>query len=343
MLGLLLMAGLGLAASAMMDHVDVHASDEPQNDADDTPAAASHGSLLDDQDTPQHEDTATHPAMADQGSAAQHDVPAPHGQIDVPSTKGLEASDPAPAASPTTAVPEAAQPVTTAHDAAAQDTVAQATAPLEPAAAAASSAAGTGAAAPLGKFFGTEANDTLVGTSHNDLMQGNGGDDVLKGNMGKDNLIAFDQGQDTLFGNRGDDTLHSFLVQHNPDESSFVVEDHQADRLHGGFGNDKLMLGSDDVGTGGQGSDQFHVSWDVEHGHPATIMDYNPKQDKLFVEFTKNRADDGLTEIKPEDSNLTTAPMKDGAGTSILLNGEAIAHVLGATNLHASDIGLIHA
>ena len=193
------------------------------------------------------------------------------------------------------------------------------------------------------KVFGTEANDTLQGSVGNDLIEGNGGDDNLHGQTGNDHLVAFDQGRDTVFGETGDDTLHGFFVQHEPGHLSFAVEDHQSDHLHGGMGKDSLYLASDDVGTGGAGADQFHVSWDVEHGHPAQITDYNPAQDKIYVEFTSNHADANMTHIKPEEMSVTTQPMQDGSGTEILINGQSIAHVLGATNLRPSDIGLIHA
>jgi hypothetical protein len=174
-------------------------------------------------------------------------------------------------------------------------------------------------------------------------MEGNGGDDKLFGHGGDDHLVGFDAGQDTLNGGAGNDSLHGYLVQKQPGDLSYVVEDHQSDHLHGGLGNDSLFLGSDDVGSGGHGADSFHVSWDVEHGHPAQITDYNPRQDKIYVEFTSNHADEGMTDIKPEEQTITTEPMDHGAGTSILINGQAIAHVLGATHLSASEIGLIHA
>ncbi len=296
MLGLLMMAGLGFAATALMDHGDHHPSDEPHSDEDEAPHPLAHGSLLDEHGNGAQHDTTSHDTLGE-----DHAMPvAHHAQAD-------------------------------SHAAEKTDTDTQDT----------SAAPDKSAPAPLGKVFGGEGNDTLQGSDHADLMAGNGGDDVLHGKMGNDNLIAFDDGKDTLFGDRGDDTLHGFVVQHDPDDTSFVIEDHQADHLYGGLGNDKLLLGSDDVATGGRGHDEFHVSWDVDHGHPAQITDYNPKQDKLFVEFTNHHADEGLTDIKPEDSTLTTALMKDGSGTAIMLNGQTIAHVLGATNLKAADIGLI--
>ena len=193
------------------------------------------------------------------------------------------------------------------------------------------------------KLFGTEANDTLCGSAKADLIAGDGGDDRLFGHAVNDDLVGSDQGRDAIFGGSGSDTLHGFFAQHEPGNLSFAVEDQQADHLHDGLGKDALFLGSDDVGTGGQGADQFHLSWDVEHGHPAQITDNNPAQDKTYVEFTTHHADAEMTHVKPEETAVTTQALKDGSGTEILINDQSIAHVLGATNLQPADIGLVHA
>ena len=132
--------------------------------------------------------------------------------------------------------------------------------------------------------------------------------------------------------NLGSDTLHDIFMQHEPGNLSFAVEDHQANHSLGGIGKDALYLGSDDVGTGGVGADQFHLSWDVEHRQPA--------QHKVYVELTIHHAD---ADIKPEETTVTTQSLKDGAGTEILINSQSMAHVVGATSLQPSDIGLIHA
>lgn len=272
---------------------------------------------------------AHHPPAAKEGTghpadpASGHD---PHATQTGVVTPEHPATDPAPSG-PAAAADTAAHTGATAS----AQTAAQTAAPS--------------AAAPatdFHKLFGGIGNDTLHGDAHNDLIGGNDGNDMLFGHRGNDHLVGYDAGSDTLFGGMGNDTLHGFLVEKPAAHLSYVVDDHQADHLYGGTGKDKLFLGSDDVGTGGAGADQFHVSWDVEHGHPAQITDYNPAQDKIYVEYTTNHADDAMTAIKPEEMTITTAPMEGGAGTSIFINGEAIANVLGAANLHASDIALIH-
>ena len=405
MLGLLLMAGLGFAATAIMEHVDNQsADDDPSQDHDDHDDV-SHGSMLDDpsghsdrhsgdaanapggqadpanthdgQANPAQHMTAlgdhTGPNAADahqpsghqpsahqpsghQPSALHHapDHPASHHQ---PSHHQPSHHQP-PAHQTSSHQPQAhhpshhqppAQQASDHHSggSGAGDPATHHAAPSHAAAPASHGHAADTLATPtppvLHKVFGTEANDTLQGSARNDLMGGNGGDDRLHGHAGNDHLVASDAGRDTVFGDAGNDTLHGYYVQPEPGHLSFMVEDHQADHLHGGIGNDRLYLASDDVGTGGQGADQFHLSWDITHGHPAQITDYNPALDKIYVEFSSNHADLGMTHITPDEMSVTTQPMKDGSGTEILINGQSIAHVLGASNLRPSDIGLIHA
>ncbi len=366
MLGLLMMAGLGFAATAIIDHMDNQTTDDahPQ-DEDETASQGSmldemgpHGSLLDDHD-PQaghaihseahsapevhHQDSQAHGHGHGHGHASHsHHEPAHH-QAQHHATShpsGHHASGHDQAAHHVSAHHGSGHHQAGHHQTGHHTNAAH----HEPHAAASHDAQGqSGVKEPASKVFGTDGNDTLHGGNRGDLMEGQGGDDKLYGHGGNDNLVGFDAGHDTLIGGAGDDKLHGYLVQKQPGDLSYVVEDHQADHLQGGAGKDTLFLGSDDVGTGGQGADSFHVSWDVEHGHPAQITDYNPKLDKIFVEYTSNHANEGLTDIKPEEQTISTEPMEHGEGTSILINGQAIAHVLGAAHLNASDIGLIRA
>jgi Ca2+-binding RTX toxin-like protein len=408
MLGLLLMAGLGFAATALMEHVDdqpkddEHSQDDEDHGADsaDHDSDGPHGSLLDEPDSHHaspDEDTghaggmahvaATDHGARDEGSAPPtphtnpaHDDPPPSGEEHWPnhhdSAGGAghhggahaghhggghhEPHKPDHQTEPARPHPSGDETHPKGHhqtedhkaghkgedakstDHPTDDHKSYDTANADTGKAAeAEPAAKTPNAGTINKVFGDEANDTLHGSASTDLMEGNGGDDKLIGHAGNDHLVSFDAGHDTIFGNRGDDSLHGYTVQHEPGNFSFVVEDHQADHLHGGLGKDSLFLGSDDVGTGGKGADSFHVSWDVEHGHPAEITDYDPAQDKIYIDYSTHHADADMTHIKASETTVTTEPMKDGSGTSIFVNGHAIAHVLGATDLQASDIGLI--
>lgn len=333
MLGLLLMAGLGFAATALIDHADHHAEDDgdAKTDPDAQAAHSVHGHHHDSETEASDHDaqgvsdqaetghSVLDYALADHGSAHGSLLGSAHGA-------GRPVGDPADPATVKDEDSAAAAPSSGASPAPGHESAAQSTADAPPVS---------------HKVFGSDEDDTLHGSRSGDLIEGNGGDDKVYGRAGADHLVGFDAGQDTLYGGKGNDTLHGFMVQTLPDDSSFVIEDHQADHLHGGTGKDSLYLASDDVGTGGRGADSFHLSWDVEAGHPAQITDYNPKQDKICVEYTANHADEAMTQAQPDEQTITTEPMAHGAGMAIMLNGQAIAHVLGATHLNASDVQLI--
>ncbi|NBZ88391.1 hypothetical protein [Stagnihabitans tardus] len=304
MLGLLLLAGLGVAAAAFVDHVDSSAEDE-DTPPEENPEAQGEGDLLDDPAAPE-EDTPPEEQAADGAT-----------EEDAGSDDGSSAPDDQEAAAPE-AFPEGQS-----------DEAPEAQASAAPPA--------------VNKVFGGAGSDSLEGTTGRDLLEGRGGNDTLQGRGGADHLVTFDEGSDRAFGGMGADSLHGYTVNAMPDgDTSFVIEDHTTDRLFGGMGADKLWLGSDDIGAGGAGADEFHVSWDVDHANPATITDYQPNTDRIVVEFTTNRADDAMTGITQADQNLTTEPLEDGSGTAICLNGEPIAHVMGTTALRASDISVVH-
>lgn len=197
--------------------------------------------------------------------------------------------------------------------------------------------------APVDSLHGGAADDSLVGGAGRDFIDGQGGDDILSGQAGQDQLVGFEEGQDTLYGGADDDILHGYALHAPPDgDASFLIEDQEADDLQGGAGNDLLYLATADIGTGGEGADAFHLSWDVDTDQPATIQDYQPGTDKIVIEFTSHRADDDMTEITQADQEVSTTPLADGSGTAIQLNGQTIATVLGTTSLQASDIAVLH-
>ena len=312
MLGLLLLAGLGVAAAAFVDHVDSSAEEE-DTPPEESPEAQGQGDLLDAPAEPEEEAPPEDQAAAGAGDAGDDAAP-----VDAGAGDAGAGDDPAPGDAP--AAPEAF--------------------PEGQSEAPAISSAAPPAAHTV---FGGPGNDSLEGTTGRDLLEGRGGNDTLQGRGGADNLVTFDAGSDRAFGGMGADSLHGYTVNAMPGgDTSFAIEDHTTDRLFGGQGADKLWLASDDIGAGGAGADEFHVSWDVDHANPATITDYQPGTDRIVVEFTTNRADDAMTEITEADQNLTTEPLEDGSGTAICLNGAPIAHVMGTTALRASDISVVH-
>lgn len=321
MLGLLLLAGLGIAAAALVEHVDAHdvADDHEPDPPEAEPDSGAHGDLL---------DAAAHDPQAedhgDDDHASPHEVhPEPAEAHDA----GAEA------------VPEAAPSGDGPHAAAFPEGQ---SAEEDPATHAEGSDSHAAIPATT-RLYGGAGDETLTGTNGRDFIDGGAGNDLEMGRGGADHLVASGAGSDTLFGGAGADSLHGYATNASPGgDTSFITEDHAPDHLHGGLGNDTLWLGSGDVGTGGQGTDEFHVSWDVDHDHPATITDYHPRTDRIVIEFTTNRADEAMTPITEADQHVTTHALDDGSGTAICLNGQPVAHVLGTTTLRPSDIAVVH-
>lgn len=161
-------------------------------------------------------------------------------------------------------------------------------------------------------------DDTLLGGAGRDMLVGDGGNDLLHGGAGDDTLHA-GAGADDLSGDAGDDLL--------------VAGDHDGKRdwLHGGTGHDTLVGASDDWLEGGADRDLFTLPADRIAGHgPVTVADFNAAEDRL--ELVVPGEDLGAAQIV-----IDRQP--DGSGL-VLLNGEAVAHVLNASGLDAAQIGL---
>lgn len=165
---------------------------------------------------------------------------------------------------------------------------------------------------------GGAGDDTLFGGEGDDLAQGGTGTDWLAGGAGNDTLRA-GAGADDLSGDEGDDLLVA-------DE-----QDGECDWLHGGEGDDTLWGVSGDWLEGGADRDLFTLPADGVAGHsPATVADFDPDEDRLEL-------------VLPEDqiasAEITLDLQPDGSGL-VLLNGQAVAHVLNAADLDAAQIGL---
>lgn len=367
MLGLLLLAGLGVAAAALVDHVDpTHDDEEPV--AEDPPeASATQGDLLDDPDEgqPDHAALTADDSDPDAAQDADGSDPFPEGQSD-DTTSGADDANSAEGGDGQTAVagPDDPHGAVGSEDGAGSDGAGPDGAGPDGAGSDGAGASpgdasdldhgrgedpvdtGHGAALAVARpnaVYGGAGDDTLAGTGGRDLMDGGAGNDLLQGRGGADHLVTFDAGSDTAQGGAGADSLHGYTVNAMPGgDTSFVIEDHAADHLSGGLGADKLWLASGDEGAGGAGADEFHVSWDVDHAHPAEIADYQPGTDRIVIEFTTNHADGNMDPISAADQTVTTQPLHDGSGTAICLNGQPIAHVLGTTTLRAADIAVVH-
>lgn len=161
-------------------------------------------------------------------------------------------------------------------------------------------------------LFGGTGDDSLSGGDVDDELFGGAGDDVLNGDAGGDGLYG-GAGNDTLAGGEGDDVLYGVdLIDEailTPEAASGVISEEdfaefidldgdpeEADVLDGGGGNDVLLVGANDVVTGGNGQDDFVLGDWVTPGNPVTITDFDPDMDILIF------AHEGAT--PPDDVRL---------------------------------------
>ena len=78
----------------------------------------------------------------------------------------------------------------------------------------------------------------------------------------------------------------------------------------GGKGDDTLVLGHGDWGTGGPGHDEFRVM--LEDGDPAEISDFDETEDSLVIDFDENEVgpDPALDAYYDADLNATVVTLQ---------------------------------
>lgn len=193
-------------------------------------------------------------------------------------------------------------------------------------------------------IYGGSGDDSLSGGAGNDGISGGDGADALSGDQGNDILYG-DAGQDSItggagadqiYGGAGDDTLSSF-GPHSSAQADMTAID-GADQLFGGAGNDTLILGHGDLATGGAGRDTFDLDLRWADGTQiAQISDYLFQTDQIELHYTPH-FDVNNAEIRPE---VTTALSSDASYSTIYLDGQAVARVLGARLVGAGEVILV--
>lgn len=101
-------------------------------------------------------------------------------------------------------------------------------------------------------LYGGAGNDQLGGGAGNDNLEGNAGNDILNGGAGNDDLEG-NSGADRLDGGAGNDTLYS--------DTYLDGDDRVRDTLSGGTGSDHLLMGQNDIGNAGPGSDRVTLDF----------------------------------------------------------------------------------
>lgn len=147
-------------------------------------------------------------------------------------------------------------------------------------------------------LFGGNGNDILQGRAGKDVLDGQNGDDTLNGGIGNDELYGRD-GNDALWGEADNDLLHGQNgndALNGGDGNDTLFGGAGSDTLDGQAGND-ILQGSDGVGagqidrlTGGVGADRFILgiadALFYDNGNSTTagtsdyalITDFNPAE-----------------------------------------------------------------
>lgn len=206
-------------------------------------------------------------------------------------------------------------------------------------------------------LIGNDGDDRLEGGDWDDRLLGGNGNDQLFGGNGNDVLTGgLALGADEDAGDMGFDVSAQFVeaaqrlaetepefIENGTDAEIFAhpifrgidtpatlpeITETGNDTLFGEAGNDKLFLGSGDVGNGGAGKDIFTISDNSKPGL-AIIEDYVPGDDLISIEV--------------DDSDVngprTITVLRAGSDAIVELNGEPLARVLGAAGrLSAGDI-----
>ncbi len=191
-------------------------------------------------------------------------------------------------------------------------------------------------------LLGGNGDDLLFSGDGADYLTGGAGNDALNGDEGDDTLLGY-TGEDTLNGGDGDDWLYGDdVTSRDPEVGDFYIgretssdieiqepTDAQDDTLIGGEGNDYLLLGEGDTGTGGAGFDKFEIGNWVEDDAPV-ITDFDNDEDVISI-------------IVPGSEPTPTITVERVAGeTHVLANDVIMARIEGAAEgFDASDVTFV--
>ena len=176
-------------------------------------------------------------------------------------------------------------------------------------------------------LFGDSGSDSLQGSAGNDMLEGGDGNDTLHGGLDDDTLTG-GAGADVLFGGWGNDVLSGLT------RDATGTDTDSADFLNGGGGDDSLLVGSGDIVTAGEGSDEIVLGDWLTSGDAAQIMDYAAEDDSIVLVWD----DSSDASVEPQIT-LSTDPDSEDQ-TLVMLDGTLVATVNGS-DLLPSDIALV--
>ncbi len=193
-------------------------------------------------------------------------------------------------------------------------------------------------------LFGEDGNDLIKGRSGEDLIFGGTGDDLILGGQDDDYLLG-GADNDTLRGAEGDDILVGANTQiGDPGPEDLFTQDGrlfignsqytpptqpESNELYGEEGNDLLLLGEGDIGSGGSGNDAFEIGeWVSDETNVPEVTDFNPSEDLLVVRYEGGTSEPTITVAEQNGVH------------NVYSDGRLVAQVTSASAFTASDVQL---
>ena len=169
--------------------------------------------------------------------------------------------------------------------------------------------------------------DELIGGGGNDLLSGVGHDDTMYGDEGNDTLDG-GHGRDFLDGGAGDDHLIVRLYEEYPDTRSGVAAYSGSDTLTGGEGSDTFTIVQNKEEFAGL---EVYTPGEIEAPY---ITDFDATEDVLVYKL-----------ISPgkvvDDLDVELVDWDDMGGADLIVDGEIVARISGASGLNPSAIVLL--
>ncbi|MBU2866559.1 calcium-binding protein [Pacificibacter marinus] len=189
----------------------------------------------------------------------------------------------------------------------------------------------------LHQITGSDDDDTIVLGDDAAIVQAGAGDDSVYAGEGTA-IISAGDGDDVIFG--GDDVGSDYLLDGGAGDDDLsggeadevLIGGLGADTLSGGAGDDTLVFDQQDSASGGAGNDTFWLYSDGDTDADfAQITDFALGEDIIRVTLPTEAEEAG-------DFVVEVTQIEDGSGSQVLVNGDVIAVLQGASNVTASDV-----
>lgn len=195
------------------------------------------------------------------------------------------------------------------------------------------------------RIDGTDGDDIILALGGDDLISGFGGNDWLEGNTGNDTIyggtgddsLAGGGGTDVIYGGPGNDVISSDRLDADADWARGGAE-----QLFGDAGDDQLLFSTDDIVSGGSGTDSFRMVYDVRGG-PAQITDFDPAEDSLSLYAAFDETNPPVITVSADEDAAITSVAVDSRIVLTLrgvFTAEQLAVTLRQRSLIFADAGL---